>query len=278
MVIKERLDASKDGYVVFQRPNDIYLTNSSIRKSLNPGELKSDLIRGLTRELEDLKATLKADIQALVAQRDQLMEDAENFGRLREQAIQETEQLNIKNAQLADLNNELTRRIQGQFKANKHQVPGLGIYDGSTDLLDIKDLDKRSKVDTSSSLATIGMPYNETSDGTEVLVAQKVSTFKNGAQQKKFFWKKPGASIMKNAGKLSNRVFANENQMDGPNGVDTLNFRNQVGAPDTSGGGKLFGGTQKKWGKNHKGGANGTSGGLSSDNGGYGTRRERIMD
>ncbi|KAF8249868.1 RhoGAP-domain-containing protein [Wilcoxina mikolae CBS 423.85] len=253
MVIKERLDASKDGY------------------SLDPDELKSDLIRGLTRELEDLKATLKADIQALVAQRDQLMEDAENFGRLREQAIQETEQLNIKNAQLADLNNELTRRIQGQFKANKHQVPGLGIYDASnSDLLDIKDLDKRSKIDASAALATIGMPYNETSDGTEVLVAQKVSTFKNGAQQKKFFWKKPGASIMKNAGKLSNRVFANENQMDGTNGVDGQNFRNQVGTQDTPGGGKLFGGTQKKWGKN-KGGANGTNGGLSSDNGGYGT-------
>lgn len=241
------------------------LLTNRFRKSLNPEELKSDLIRGLTRELEDLKTTLKADIQALVAQRDQLMEDVESFGRLREQAIQETEQLNMKNAQLADLNNELTRRIQGQFKANKHQVPGLGIYDGgSVDLLDSKDAaDKRPPIPPipSVNLPTIGVPYDATSEGPEVFVAQKVSTFKNGAQQKKFFWKKPGASIMKNAGKLSNRVFASEH--DGANGgADPFNTR-QGGPNDASGSSKLFSASQKKWGKDKKGGTNGTSGGLS---------------
>lgn len=254
-------------------PLSLSLLTNRFRKSLNAEELRSDLIRGLTRELEDLKASLKAEIQALVAQRDQLMEDVENFGRLREQAIQETEQLNMKNAQLADLNNELTRRIQGQFKANKHQVPGLGIYDGgSMDLLDSKDggahaaqaaADKRAAMPPVPlvNLPTIGMPYDATSEGPEVFVAQKVSTFKNGAQQKKFFWKKPGASIMKNAGKLSNRVFASEN--DGANGgADPFNNR-QGGPNDMSGSSsKLFSASQKKWGKDKKGGANGTSGGL----------------
>jgi hypothetical protein len=227
---------------------NVLFANDSFRKPLNFEELKSDLIRGLTRELESLKETLRADIQALVAQRDQLLEDVESFGRLREQAIQETEQLNMKNAQLADLNNELTRRIQGQFQANKHQVPGLGIYDGSnSDLLNIKDLTHRpANAIASIPLATIGVPYNETAEGTEVFVAQKVAPFKHGAQQKKFFWKKPGASIMKGANKI-NRVFAPESQ-EGANGVDSSGSKSQGGP-----GGK-------KWGKNTKGTTTGGAG------------------
>lgn len=237
MVIKERLDASKEG------------------KPLNFEELKSDLIRGLTRELESLKETLKADIQILVVQRDQLMEDVESFGRLREQAIQETEQLNMKNAQLADLNNELTRRIQGQFQANKHQVPGLGIFDVSNpDLLSIKDLDKRpTNAIASVPLATIGVPYSETSEGPEVFVAQKIAPFKNGAQQKKFFWKKPGATIMKGANKI-NRVFAAESQ-EGASAIDGTGTKSQGSLP-------------KKWGKNTKGPINGSAG-ASQEVGGH---------
>lgn len=145
---------------------------------------------------------------------------------MREQAIQETEQLNMKNAQLADLNNELTRRIQGQFKANKHQVPGLGIYDGSQgDLLELKDPEKRpaTATTTTTSLNTIGVPYSETSEGTEVFTAQKVEPFKNGAQQKKFFWKKPGQTLMKGAGKVG-RVFGGENQ-GGTNGFENQSYK-----------------------------------------------------
>ncbi|KAI5814199.1 hypothetical protein BZA77DRAFT_250415 [Pyronema omphalodes] len=194
MVIKQHLDASKtDG------------------KSINPVELKSGLISGLTKELEALKATLKADISDLVQQRDQLLEDVESFGRLREQAIMETEQLNMKNAQLADLNNELTGRIQAQFKANSK---GLGIYDGDTELMDPAELEKRL-AQSSASLPTIGLPYDATVESSEVMIAQKVSPFKNGVGQKKQFWKKPGAAIMKNAGKLSNKVFATEIHLDG---------------------------------------------------------------
>jgi hypothetical protein len=217
-------------------------------------ELQSDLIRGLAKELEDLKQTLKAEIQDLIAQRDQLLEDVENYGRLREQAIQETGQLNMKNAQLADLNNELTRRIQGQFKANKHQLPGLGIYDGGApDLFDVKEVDKRAVPSSAStSLSTIGTPYHETVEAPEVMVAQKATTVKNGAQPKKFFWKKPGASIMK-AGKGFNRVFASDSQKEG--------YLMDGGIDSPEGSGKLFS-TQKRGKKSH-GIINGTPDGHS---------------
>ncbi|CAZ82194.1 unnamed protein product [Tuber melanosporum] len=249
MVIKERVDAAKDG------------------QPLNMEELKSDLIHGLTRELEDLKMTLKSEIQSLVAQRDQLTEEVENFARLRDQAIQDTEQLNLKNAQLADLNNELTRRIQGQFKANKTPVNGLGIYTGNAaDLLDIKDQnEKRPSTATATSASSSNMvgQISDTThihhhhEATEVFTAQKVTSLKNGPQIKKTFWKKGGA-VMKGAGKGVNKLFAGSDQREGwpgdhPNGVDSPGSM-KPGGPDTPGG-KIFG-TQKKWMKN-KGGQNG---------------------
>lgn len=222
-------------------------------------ELKSDLIRGVTRELEDLKATLKSEIQALVAERDQLVEEVDMFSRVREQTIQDTEQLNMKNAQLADLNNELTRRIQGQFKANKTPVNGLGIYTGNPmELLDMKESEKRPPTaNTSVSVATTlisaptqdyqpqppqqQMHHSHThhhNDGAEVLVAQKITTLKNGAQPKKTFWKKGGASIMKGAGKGFNKVASV--------------------APDAPGA-KIFG-ARKGWAKGGKGSTNGMNG------------------
>lgn len=208
------------------------------RQPLSMEELKSDLIRGVTRELEDLKATLKTEIQRLVTQRDQLVEEVNMFAHTREQTIQDTEQLNLKNAQLADLNNELTRRIQGQFKANKAPVNGLGIFTGNPmDILESMKGSSEEKrpptANTSSasmSMSSISIPipvqdyqqqplqhqptqqlqssqsHLHANDGAEVLVAQKVTTLKNGAQPKKTFWKKGSASIMKGAGKGFNKV------------------------------------------------------------------------
>ncbi|KAL7273471.1 Rho-type gtpase-activating protein [Rhizina undulata] len=258
MVIKERMDANKDG------------------KPVNVDELKTDLIRGLTRELEDLKASLRSQIHAYVAERDRLADEVESFARAREQAIQETEQLNLKNAQLADLNNELTRRIQGQFKANKTQVNGLGIYTGNAaDLLEVKDLDKRPATAVTpggGSITNINAPMQDpVNDGGEVFIAQKVSTVKNGQGAKKTFWKKGGASIMKGAGKGFNKVFAMEQQKDGyqgdtANGVDSPNVpRVGVSGPDAVGPGKLFG-TQKKWIKGGKGGSTAGMNGAASNN------------
>lgn len=137
------------------------------------------------------------------------MDDVETLGRLREQAIVETEQLNSRNTQLADLNNELTQRIQGQFKASKIQPSGLGIYDGS----EIGNLilnDRPQLMSTmSSSQAGSSALHDQSADG-QVFVAEKL--YKHGAQQKKFFWKKPAVTMLKGAGKGFNRVFQSENQ------------------------------------------------------------------
>jgi CRISPR/Cas system CMR-associated protein Cmr5 small subunit len=233
------------------------------RHSINMEEVKSDLIRGLARELESLKETLKAEIQALIAERDRLMEDVEGFGRQRDDAIREAETLNMKNQQLADLNNELTQQIQNQYQTYKHRVPGLGIFDGSATTLADNHSDKRPPPSvTSGTVSSIGTPVNEQNiENPEVFVAQKVATYKNGAQQKKFFWKKPQMT-KGTAGKVFNSLFASENPregypVDGQNNSElSVQQAQKNQAADNTNSNKLFG-TQKKWGKSKP--ANGTS-------------------
>lgn len=234
-----------------------------LRHSINIEEVKSDIIRGLARELESLKETLKAEIQALIAERDRLMEDVEGFGRQRDEAIREAETLNMKNQQLADLNNELTRQIQSQFETYKNRVPGLGIFDGSSSaaLLEVQSEKRPTASINSGNLSSISTPVNEQPiDNPEVFVAQKVATYKNGpAQQKKFFWKKPQMT-KGTAGKVFNSLFASENSREGfpvdPQNHSELSLQ-QAQKYQPTDTGKIFG-TQKKWGKSKP--VNGTGG------------------
>lgn len=106
--------------------------------SVSSSQTQADPVRALAKELEDLRNSYTREIEELIARKNQLLEENANLIRLRDQTIQETEQLNSKNAQLADLNNELTRQIQAKFQANKAamaanaSVNGLNInYAGS---------------------------------------------------------------------------------------------------------------------------------------------------
>src|SRR5690606_21461617 len=109
-------------------PLSLLVANMSLLKLISRRELGApgnDPVRALAMELEQLRASYQREIEALVARKNQLIEETERLEERRNQAIQETEQLNSKNAQLADLNNEITRQIQGKFSANK--ASGLGI-------------------------------------------------------------------------------------------------------------------------------------------------------
>ena len=127
---------------------------------------------------------------------------------MRDQTIQDTEQLNMKNAQLMDFNNEITRQIQGKFQSNKSSgaAPnGLGIMnrDGS-------DLVESSQKDKSHS-ASSGHHTHEGNEDDDVIIAQPtiVNVGRKGGYIKKS-WKKGGAAIIKGAGKGFNKVFATE--------------------------------------------------------------------
>jgi len=170
---------------------------------------KKDSIRNLAKELENLRNTYEAQIQELSIQRGNLVEEIARLTQIRDQTIQDTEQLNMKNAQLMDLNNEITRQIQGKFKSSLSAPNGLGIVnkDGS-DILDSQ------KAGAQSSAASATGTHNHMNDGGEdddVIIAQPtiVNVGRKGGYIKKS-WKKGGAAIIKGAGKGFNKVFATD--------------------------------------------------------------------
>lgn len=173
---------------------------------------KKDSIRNLAKELENLRNTYEAQVQELSIQRGTLVEEISRLTRIRDQTIQDTEQLNMKNTQLMDLNNEITRQIQGKFQSNKLSFPapnGLGIMNKEgNDLLDSQ------KAGVQSSAASTAGTHNHMNDGGEdddVIIAQPtiVNVGRKGGYIKKS-WKKGGAAIIKGAGKGFNKVFATE--------------------------------------------------------------------
>lgn len=196
----------------------------------------NDPVRALALELEQLRASYQREIEALVARKNQLLEETERLEERRNQAIQETEQLNSKNAQLADLNNEITRQIQGKFVANKSQIQmgasGLGI------------LGEDGRPFTGSTLAASinGSTLADPMDDTGVFTAHqhRVVDLRKPMQPKKTNWyKKGGAAIVRGAGKGFKQVFstdserqAMEQQMQGQQGNEGQDPNGQYGKDD----------------------------------------------
>jgi len=167
----------------------------------------------------------------LIIQRNQLLEETAALCHKRDQAIQETEQLNSKNMQLADLNNELTRRIQGVYSSNRNdnmpetpRMNGLGIFtnqqlaENSPEML--KEIMNQHQVRPTTSQQVTGSlnslvsqiqenPMAEDS-GTLLTAQHVVGIRKPGSQPKKFNWKKGGVAVGKGVGKAFNKVFASD--------------------------------------------------------------------
>lgn len=173
---------------------------------------KKDSIRNLAKELENLRSTYEAQIQELSIQRGNLVEELTQLTRMRDQTIQDTEQLNMKNAQLMDLNNEITRQIQGKFQNNKSNMGPNGLAIMNRDGSDLLDPQKGLH---SSAASTTGTTHHmhEGGEDDDVIIAQPtiVNVGRKGGYIKKS-WKKGGAAIIKGAGKGFNKVFATEAQ------------------------------------------------------------------
>ncbi|KAI1820762.1 rho GTPase activator Rga [Xylaria intraflava] len=101
------------------------------KKPVDPRDLEESAIKDFVQRLEKLKQSMVASIEQLHAERDQLIEEKLKAIADRDRARVEFEQLVSKNAQLADLNNDITHQIQERFKNHSDTRPlpnGLGIY------------------------------------------------------------------------------------------------------------------------------------------------------
>ncbi|KMU86169.1 beta-chimaerin [Coccidioides immitis H538.4] len=110
-------------------------TEKQSNAPLDLGKVSNAVLRDLAEALRRLKESFMPQIEELIQKRNDLVEELGNLGRMKDKSFQEFEQLSLKNAQLAELNNQLVHQIQELYKANSNstdsnrQAPnGLGIY------------------------------------------------------------------------------------------------------------------------------------------------------
>ncbi|KAK4233118.1 hypothetical protein C8A03DRAFT_39195 [Achaetomium macrosporum] len=177
---------------------------------IDPRELEESAIKEFVQKLEKVKQNMTAAIEQLHAERDELLEEKAQAIADRDRALLEFEQLSSKNAQLADMNNDLTHQIQERFKQqinNGDRPPnGLGIYGHAKGVSSIS-----VNLDAASLQTGTTMVGN---DGEEPVVEGPTVVNIRKGQVKKFNWKKGSSKVAHNISKGINRAAGAFQQQD----------------------------------------------------------------
>ncbi|OIW32513.1 rho-type GTPase-activating protein [Coniochaeta ligniaria NRRL 30616] len=169
---------------------------------IDPRELEESAIKEFVQKLDKVKQSMSASIEQLLAERDDLMEEKNQAIADRDRALLEFETLSGKNAQLAEMNNDLTHQIQEKFKSqigSELKSPnGLGIYSHHS-----KGASNASVNLDSSSLQTAHTLV--ATDDDPLLEGPTVVNIRKG-QARKFNWKKGGSKVASGITKGINRA------------------------------------------------------------------------
>lgn len=193
------------------------------KQPLNIAELEDSAIKDFVQKLEKLKQQMAGAVETLYEERNELLEEKNQIMIDRDRALVEFEQLSSKNAQLADMNNDLTHQIQERFKSQsaagiespRPPMNGLGIYthhnkDKSNASIMLEDGSLRP----STGATTLYGSSNGFDDGMEpptMLAAPHVVNIRKG-QAKKFNWKKGGQTVAKGVSKGFKGAFGSNQQ------------------------------------------------------------------
>ncbi|KAE8348837.1 hypothetical protein BDV28DRAFT_75677 [Aspergillus coremiiformis] len=177
--------------------------------TLDVGKLTNRVLRDFVESIQKLKDSFTPQIEELVQKRNETAEELANFNRKKDKSFQEFEQLSSKNAQLAELNNQLVHQIQELYKANSSEsnrgANGLGIYShGKEKSLSSIDALKAGNTDLVPSVSTANM--SEDAEPATILPGPQVVSIRKG-QPRKFNWKKGGQNVAKGVTKGLNRAF-----------------------------------------------------------------------
>ncbi|KAK3318599.1 hypothetical protein B0H66DRAFT_533103 [Apodospora peruviana] len=170
---------------------------------LDPRELEDTAIKEFVQKLEKLKQNVTNQIEQLHAERDELIEAKNQAAADRDRALLEFAQLSSKNAQLADMNNDLTHQIQERFKqqinnADLRSPNGLGIYSHAKGVSSVSVNMDASSLQTASTMVATD-PEDPIVEGPTVVNIRK-------GQVKKFNWKKGSSKVAHNITKGINRA------------------------------------------------------------------------
>ena len=198
---------------------------ANTKKSSDPldfGSMSNTVVRQFGESLQNLKDSFVPDIEDLAQQKLELKEDIAQLTQDKDKCFTEFEQMSSKNAQLAELNNQLVHNIQELYKANagpsldivRPPPNGLGIYthhqkDRSTASIDGQQKG-HSLAESNFTGSTVTEPDSEQAT---YLNAPQVVNIKR-AQPKKFNWKKGGQNVAKGVTKgLKGAFTSNDTKM-----------------------------------------------------------------
>ncbi|KAK1140757.1 Rho-type gtpase-activating protein [Aspergillus melleus] len=167
---------------------------------LDLGKLTNHVLREFVESIQKLKDSFTPQIEELVQKRNDTAEELANLNRMKDKSFQEFEQLSSKNAQLAELNNQLVHQIQELYKANNSSdgnrgANGLGIYShGKEKSLSSIDALKAANSDLVPSVSAANV--SEEAEPATIVPGPQVVSIRKG-QPRKFNWKKGGQNVAK---------------------------------------------------------------------------------
>lgn len=183
------------------------LNDAKENKFTNVEEMMSEF----EKRVAGLKGKFTKEITGLVNERNDLKEKLAELETARSKAAEESTLLNIKNTQLVDMNNELTKQMIEKFGNQQDaKLPNSG---------SLKDLESHTpqSAGSSSMLNTSSQPVSNhistpSQGGTEepmvtILDKPQVVDTRKDRQHPRRFWKRPGHAVAKGL----NKVFENSN-------------------------------------------------------------------
>ena len=210
---------------------------------LDLGKLSNHVLRELAESIQKLKESYAPQIEGLIQTRNDLSEQLEDMNSKKEKSFQEFEQLSAKNAQLAELNNQLVHQIQELYKATDGQQrsAGLGIsHNKEKSTTSIEVMKPFNELPSSVSAANIA---DDSGPATATIVpGPQVVSIRKG-QPRKFNWKKGGQNVAKGVKGLKGAFMGSEGQQEGNGGLP----RSQTQDPSRQGFG-FFGNQRNKQG------------------------------
>ncbi|KAI2790055.1 hypothetical protein POX_d05559 [Penicillium oxalicum] len=181
---------------------------------LDLGKFSNQVLRELAESIHKLKQSYSPQIEEMIQQRNDLTDELANLNRQKEKAFQEFEQLSLKNAQLAELNNTLVHQIQGLYKSTsdgQRGANGLGLISHGKD----KSIGSLETLKPSIDGLTPSISTAHISDDIETQTA--TATIVPGPQvvnlrKGKFMnWKKGGQNVAKGVKGLKGAFMSSEN-------------------------------------------------------------------
>lgn len=178
---------------------------------LDLGKLSNHVLRELAESIQKLKDSYAPQIEELMQKRNDLTDELEAMNTQKEKSFQEFEQLSMKNAQLAELNNQLVHQIQELYKATEGQPrpDGLGISHSKQRSTNSIEVMKPSFNDYQGSMSTAHISEESEPATATVVPGPQVVSIRKG-QPRKFNWKKGGQNVAKGVKGLKGAFMSSE--------------------------------------------------------------------